>query len=172
MGLVMSSSPNDELKNCTLENTKSFAFDNIRVQAKILDVYDGDTVTAAFETLGAGIYSHKVRMLGIDTPEIRTKNLQEKKAALKAKEYLNNLLLNNIVLLHIKSTDKYGRILATIFVDKLNINEHMVLAGHARVYDGGKRESWFHDGDGVDAGVGSGVDADAGSDNDTTAPVV
>lgn len=144
MGLVMSSSK-IELKDCTMENTTPFVFNNMRVRAKILDVYDGDTVTAAFETLGAGIYTHKIRMLGIDTPEIRTKSVQEKKAGVKAKEYLQDLILDKIVMLHIKSSDKYGRILATIFVDKLDVNEHMVTAGHARVYDGGKREAWVYD---------------------------
>lgn len=134
-----------ELNDCTCENTKPFELNNMRVNAKILDVYDGDTVTAAFETLGAGIYSHKIRMLGIDTPEIRTKNLREKGEGLKAKEYLKDLLLNKIVTLDIKSADKYGRVLATIFVDTLDINEHMVNAGYARKYDGGKREAWVYD---------------------------
>ena len=145
MGMSMSTT-NNTLEECTNANTKPFAFDGMQVCAKIIDVYDGDTVTAAFDTLGAGIYSHKIRMLGIDTPEIRTKNIKEKEMGLKAREYLKELLINKIVTLHIKSADKYGRILATIFTnDNTNVNEHMISMGHGRTYDGGKREGWFDD---------------------------
>ena len=128
--------------DCTLENTRPFELRDMRVRAKIIDVYDGDTVTAAFDTLGAGIYSHRIRLLGIDTPEIRTKNAEEKVAGFEARDYMREQVLGKVVLLHIKGTDKFGRVLATIFLNDVNINEQMVTGGHARVYTGGKREPW------------------------------
>ena len=114
--------------------------------AKVIDVYDGDTITVA-ATLGncpnAIVYKWKIRLMGIDSPEVRTKNLMEKEAGYESRNYLKYKIDQKMVQVDIKGYDKYGRILADILQDGENMNEDMVKKGHARAYDGGKKQAWF-----------------------------
>ena len=111
---------------------------------------DGDTFDCTVD-LGFNI-SHKirVRMWGINTPESRTRDLEEKARGLKSKERLNTLLTsgfideNNLVLAT-KEKGKYGRYLGIVYRkrkdddEKFNINECLVREGFAVEYYGGKR---------------------------------
>jgi micrococcal nuclease len=82
--------------------------------ATIKKVYDGDTIIVDID-LGFNIYLYKqiVRLHGIDTPEIRTKNLLEKEAGLKVRDYIRKLMpVDSKVVLHSRSVKgKFGRIL-------------------------------------------------------------
>lgn len=109
---------------------------------------DGDTVDVDID-LGFGVWldSQRVRLYGINTPESRTKNLEEKKLGLAAKDFCKNFCKEGEpAILKCKTYDskgKYGRILGEIwsageFADK-SLNEYLVDKGHAVRYYGGKR---------------------------------
>jgi len=103
--------------------------------AVVVDVYDGDTITLDID-LGFNMWmkNERIRLNGINSPEIRTKNIEEKKAGYKARDYFRSLILNkNILIKTIKDKKgKYGRYLGEIFLKGLNINDKMVQQGYAK----------------------------------------
>ena len=106
-------------------------------------VVDGDTIDVSID-LGFKVWLHKerVRLLGIDTPESRTRNLEEKALGLAAKEHLKKLLPKRFIIKTSKDgKGKYGRILGTPFVDNVDICQQMIKEGHATAYYGGKKTS-------------------------------
>jgi endonuclease YncB( thermonuclease family) len=130
-----------KLEDCTYDNTEKFTFAGKTVRAKCVKVYDGDTITVVFETMGV-FYRFSIRMNGYDSPEIRSKNPEEKKYGKWSRDYLSAFVLNKIITLECKDYDKYGRVLADVYVGDFNINEDMVTNGYSRIYDGGKRMPW------------------------------
>jgi len=120
-------------------------------QVKSIDhIVDGDTFDCTLD-LGFSI-SHKirVRMYGINTPESRTRDLEEKARGLKSKERLTQLLNvgsqgDTHLILQTKEKGKYGRYLGIILRKRkdddelLNINQRLIQEGHAVEYFGGKR---------------------------------
>lgn len=113
--------------------------------ARLIDVVDGDTIDVQID-LGFHVsFSSRVRLNGIDTPESRTLDLREKKMGLAAKEWLKHRLQSakKIVIKTEKpdSSEKYGRILGTVFVDgePLSLNDQLVKGGYAWAYDGGTK---------------------------------
>jgi micrococcal nuclease len=109
-------------------------------KAKILRWVDGDTVDVDID-LGFGIiYSNqRVRLYGIDAPESRTKDLEEKTLGKKAKAFAEKYAPEGkIVTLQtqLDSKGKYGRILGLIIIDEtINLNLLMVSEGIARKYE-------------------------------------
>jgi len=106
-------------------------------KAKLDRVIDGDTVDAMID-LGFDTWVHKrIRLLGIDAPETRTRDLDEKKAGLQTKERLINLLGDSdgefIVESH--GVGKYGRCLGTLWIGDQNINNLLLSEGLAEVYE-------------------------------------
>ena len=109
-------------------------------KAKLDRVVDGDTVDANIN-LGFDITIHKrIRLTGIDTPESRTRDLEEKKRGLAAKNRLIELLGNGEFILESREVGKFGRVLGTIHVGQTNINDRLVEEGHAIEYWGGKKK--------------------------------
>jgi len=117
--------------------------------AKIEQIIDGDTFDAYID-LGFDISLKKrVRLNGIDTPESRTTDLEEKKYGLEAKEWLKHKL-ENAQNIRIKtelpdSTEKYGRILGVLWVndDIVSVNEQLFQKGFSWKYDGGTKHKDF-----------------------------
>ena len=116
---------------------------------KILRVIDGDTVDAMVD-LGFAVHKKiRVRLYGINTPESRTRDLEEKERGLKAKDRLINILKENedSVVLKSHGIGKFGRCLGELIAYKLfensllpmSINQQLVDEGHAVEYFGGKR---------------------------------
>lgn len=121
---------------------KEWTFAGKTKSAKVVDVYDGDTVTIVM-WVGMQRYSFKFRLYGIDAPEIRTKNAKEKLAAVKSRDYLGALIMGKRVkVVFSDSNDKYGRLMGTIYVRGVDINQKMVSDGHAKKYLGGKKEAF------------------------------
>ena len=108
-------------------------------KVEVLRIVDGDTVDVRID-LGFDVW-HKcrVRLLGINAPESRTRNLEEKARGLAAKQWLIDRLEFHDVEMQSYGKGKYGRILGELYVDGVNINKEMVKVGHATEYDGGKR---------------------------------
>tara|TARA_X000000950_G_scaffold81107_2_gene101947 strand:+ start:15504 stop:15833 length:330 start_codon:yes stop_codon:yes gene_type:complete len=104
--------------------------------AKLTKIVDGDTIDVEID-LGFSIW-HKarVRMVGINAPETRTRDLEEKKLGLKAKARLKELLSKEIILkTQLDKKGKFGRVLGEIFVNKTNINKQLLKEGVVRKYD-------------------------------------
>ena len=118
-------------------------------RCKVVKIIDGDTVDVDID-LGFGVWLKKerIRMYGIDTPESRTRDLEEKKYGNAAKEFITGMLDDEggIVLKTRKDKEgKYGRILGelwrtTDFADK-SINDYMIEKHHAVAYHGQSKES-------------------------------
>ena len=110
-------------------------------QAELERVVDGDTVDVTLD-LGFDVKLHKqrVRLHGIDTPESRTRNLEEKKLGLAAKERLKELCVGPF---KVKSLGKgkYGRVLGIPYTeDGQDICQLLIDEGHAVEYYGGKKK--------------------------------
>lgn len=99
---------------------------------KVVRVYDGDTVKA----MGYDI-EIKVRLVGIDAPETsKGKHKPGQPFGRKAEKHLAGLVLNKMVDIKGYGSDRYGRILAEIYMEEKNINLEMVKTGFAEVYHG------------------------------------
>ena len=117
-------------------------------RCKVVKVIDGDTVDVDID-LGFGVWMHKerVRLFGIDTPESRTRDLEEKKYGLAAKKFLTNMLDDDggiILKTHKDKTGKFGIILGelwrtTNYADQ-SINNYMIDKHHAVMYLGQSKE--------------------------------
>jgi micrococcal nuclease len=110
---------------------------------QVIKVYDGDTITIAAKLPydNSPLYRFSVRLNGIDTPEIKGKTEDEITVAKEARDELSKLILHkNITLKDIK-TEKYGRVLAEVYLDDLHINNWMLEQRFAVVYDGGTKKS-------------------------------
>ena len=105
--------------------------------AELDRVVDGDTVDAMID-LGFDTWVHKrIRLQGIDAPETRTRDLDEKAQGFIAKGRLTDLLEASngefVVVSH--GVGKYGRCLGTIIIENENINELLIREGLAEVYE-------------------------------------
>ncbi len=109
----------------------------------VIKVYDGDTITIASKLpyKNSPLYRFSVRLNGIDCPEIKGKNNDEKQCAEIAKQEISNLILNKMVYLKNVKTEKYGRILADVYINDICLNTHMLEKRLAVIYDGGTKNS-------------------------------
>ena len=119
-----------------------FSFKGLERQARVVKVYDGDTITIIFR-YNKNYYKLSCRILGIDTPELRTKNLKEKKMGYKAKIFLEQLILDKILTVRFDKFGKYGRPLIEIFLPNgQSISNVMITNKYAKPYFGGKKTEW------------------------------
>ena len=127
---------------------------NFRV-VSIDRVVDGDTIDVTID-LGFDLYkSERVRVAGIDTPEKRTRDLEEKALGIDATNYLKKKLEDTIagdeeltIRTELKGgMGKYGRLLGWLYIgeDTLSINEVMITEGYAWEYDGGTKQKNFEE---------------------------
>ena len=127
---------------------------NFRV-TEINRVLDGDTIDVTID-LGFDLFKkERVRVAGVDTPEKRTRNLEEKALGIDAtnwlKKKLEDVLAGDDELivrteLH-GGVGKYGRLLGWLYIGDGNIslNEQMITEGYAWAYDGGTKQKNFED---------------------------
>ena len=116
---------------------------------QITRVVDGDTIDASID-LGFDIALEKrIRLAGVDTPESRTTDANEKKYGLQSKEWLKYKVENaKDILIKTElpdSTEKYGRIIGHLFVNdqETSLNDQMIVEGYAWPYDGGTKKKNF-----------------------------
>lgn len=119
-----------------------FSFEGQTKDAKVLSVYDGDTVTLAFP-LGDTMYKWSCRLSGVDTPELRTSNKKEKEFGYKVRDLLREKILGKVLKIKCGEFDKYGRLLGELFVDEESVNQWLISNGYAFAYDGGTKQKWF-----------------------------
>jgi endonuclease YncB( thermonuclease family) len=108
----------------------------------VIKVYDGDTITVASKIPipNCPLYRFSVRLNGIDCPEKRTKNVSEKETAMLAQKRVADLILHKRVVLQDVQLEKYGRLLARVYVDDICINDLLVKERLALAYDGGTKK--------------------------------
>ena len=127
---------------------------NFRV-TKINRVVDGDTIDVTID-LGFDLYKkERVRVAGVDTPEKRTRDKEEKALGIDATNWLKNKLEETIkgddeliIRTELKGgVGKYGRLLGWLYVgdDIVSLNEAMILEGYAWPYDGGTKQKNFEE---------------------------
>lgn len=142
------------------KSTPMWSLKGMELPAKVISVYDGDTFNAAVPLHGS-VYQIKVRLAGIDTPEIKSKTPE----AYRARNRLVGMLTDcevgcdderctnaklktlvggnrRLVTLRCQGEDKYGRCLADVVVDGASASEVLLREGLAKAYDGGKKEAW------------------------------
>lgn len=130
----------DDFSNISYEHTVPFIPPFI--YGKVIKVYDGDTITIAAKLPypQSPVYRIAVRLNGIDTPEIKGQTQKENDLAKKIRDTLQTKLMNKIVQLKNTSSEKYGRLLADVYLDGVCINTWMIEQGFAVRYDGGTKE--------------------------------
>jgi len=129
------------------EDTVEFTFP-IR-GGRVIKVYDADTITIASKLPynESPMYRLSVRLNGIDTPEMKGKDIsdEEKNAAKVARDFVYNLVFNKFVRLENVQSEKYGRILADVYIGDIHLNELLIKDRYAVKYDGGTKKkpvSW------------------------------
>ena len=127
---------------------------NFRV-TEINRVLDGDTIDVTID-LGFDLYKkERVRVAGVDTPEKRTRDLEEKELGIDATNWLKEKLDSTIAgddeltvrtELH-GGVGKYGRLLGWLYIGdgSLSLNEQMITEGYAWAYDGGTKQKDFEE---------------------------
>lgn len=103
-------------------------------QAKVLSVYDGDTITIKID-LGFKITQEmKIRLENVDAPELRG---DQRELGLLARDYLRNLINKKDIIINTVKDEKgkYGRYLGTIMLGDLNVNQHLINKGLANRYN-------------------------------------
>ena len=113
----------------------------MQFQAKVKRVVDGDTLDCDIDLGFHLTLTERVRLMGIDTPETRTRDPIEKANGLKSKSFVEDFvaLSDGNVILKVHGFGKFGRPLADLFVDGINLNHKLVDLGYAVPYFGGKR---------------------------------
>ena len=115
-----------------------------RFNAQLVRVVDGDTIDADIE-LGFSVFMRdRIRLMGIDTPESRTRNLQEKSWGLAAKHRLIELLAETNGEFTLVTEDmekgKFGRVLGTIEINGKDANQTLIEENFAIPYEGGNKD--------------------------------
>lgn len=139
-----------------------FTLNSIKTIARLVDVYDGDTVTCIFPIFGDNYFKFNLRLMGIDTEELKNDNLEGKRKALDARHKIltvccdtynlevdchrneiQNFLKSNEIYVWIEcfEFDKYGRVLANVYKKQgdISLSELLLNSKLAYKYDGGKK---------------------------------
>jgi endonuclease YncB( thermonuclease family) len=141
------------LNHQTAENTPWMSVEGQVCQCKVVDVYDGDTVTLIFPMYGK-LVKHRCRLAGINCAEMRTRNPVEKEVALKTKDFVEARTLNKIIYMKCGDWGNFGRLLGTLYLTKddldrgKSLNQAIIDRGLAYEYDGKsykkkKFEEWW-----------------------------
>ncbi len=155
MGLCVSS-PEEQVRRARLQGLEALTYANTDeitynfTDAKVLKVYDGDSLTIGAYYDG-GFRKFNVRIFGIDCDEIKGGNAITRENAQRAKKYVERLVLGKIIKIEVlnnkildgkKLREKFGRLLAKITTPEgHDLGDELFIAGLARRYYGGKKET-------------------------------
>ena len=146
---------NDNIKNFISDGTDIEWKDTVEFTfpikgGRVIKVYDADTITIATKLPfdNSPLYRLSVRLNGIDAPEIKGNGVsdEEKEAAKIARDFVFNLVNNKFVELKNIKNEKYGRVLADVYIKDVQLNELLLKERYAVKYDGGtkiKPKSWL-----------------------------
>ena len=118
------------------------------VSALVTDAYDGDTLTVEAALWPDLTWEGSVRVVGVDSPEIRGLCELEHAWAILARDYVRDLLIDETVFLTDVENDRYGgRVLAQVHLESGdNLADLLIANGLGRTYDGGARQGWCGEG--------------------------
>lgn len=118
--------------------------DGARHRIQVLRVVDGDTFVGRVQIWPEIELTTRVRLRGIDAPELEASCVQERQQAEAAREALRKLLDDSAITIFNIGPDKYaGRVVADVASARVtNISAALLEGGFARRYEGGRRESW------------------------------
>jgi endonuclease YncB( thermonuclease family) len=111
------------------------------IWGKIVDIYDGDTFTICYIRDGK-LVRRRCRCEGYDSPELRTKDVREKEAALRAKDFLQSHLPSGVSRFQINGLDKFGRLLVSYTKNGKSLADVMIENGHGYAYAGGTKQKF------------------------------
>jgi len=103
-------------------------------KARVTRVIDGDTFEAAIEMWPEITILTKVRVFGVDTPELKSKDVEESKRAFIARRFTADQVLSMSVELVVHGKDSFGRVLCNVKYDGKDLSEELIKNGHAVEY--------------------------------------
>tara|TARA_B100001094_G_C18111973_1_gene761722 strand:- start:6 stop:380 length:375 start_codon:yes stop_codon:yes gene_type:complete len=111
---------------------------------EVINVYDGDTFRVNIDEFPPIIGENiAIRILGIDTPEIKGNCQRERQLAIKARDFTRKYLNSgSVISLTDLKRDKYFRILANVYIDGKNLGDALLMQNLAVVYLGKKKFNW------------------------------
>ena len=114
------------------------------IVSKVISVYDGDTFRVDIDSLPPIVGKNiRIRLNGVDTPEIQGKCQYEKDLALKARDFVRNKLANaKEIKLTKLQRGKYFRVVADVMIDGVSLEQELLDNELAYKYTGGKKSSW------------------------------
>lgn len=129
-------------EDASWETTEEY-FPDIQV-GRVIKVYDIDSPTIAARIgTDAKLYRVPLRLIGIDSPEIRSSDPKEKALALAGREAMQQKVLGKVVRIDtVQKKDKFGRLLCKLWLDDECINDWALAKGFAQAYGGGKKAAW------------------------------
>ena len=135
---------NNSALNPVKSPTKSIQFVPPITEGEVIHVYDGDTITIVSKLPydASPLYRFAVRLAGIDTAEIKGKTDRERELAQEAKRALQKLILNKVIALKNLKNEKYGRVLADVYLGDLHVNQWLLDNKYAVQYSGGTKTNW------------------------------
>lgn len=114
---------------------------------KIQKIVDGDTLDVEIDLGFSIIIEKRIRLAGLDAPELHTTDANEKALGLKAKEWLKRHLEGpgEVLIRTELSAEKYGRILGRLYINDTCLNDQMISEGLCWSYDGGQKNKNLED---------------------------
>lgn len=123
------------LSTINIDSINNFPFSNVKY-ARVYDAYDADTLSIVFVLYGA-LIKMKLRVLGVDSPEIKSHNQKLKKRAYEGREYAKKLLVDKIHPIRLIKWDKYGgRVIGELIYNETNYSDMLINNNYAVKYNG------------------------------------
>lgn len=126
-----------------IDDAPFFSLNGYSTPAKVVKVYDGDTIHVIFKYFDKYL-KWRCRIAHIDTPELKTKNEEEKTKGHMVKDKVSELLLGKIVHIDCFDFDKYGRLLIEVKLpdSTKKLHEWLLENNYAHSYEGGTKQAW------------------------------
>ena len=118
-----------------------FSVAGLKTKGKIVHIYDADTVHCVFPFMGK-LFKWHLRIAHVDTPELRTKDLNEKQKGYLARDKLIEFIGDKVVDVECLEFDKYGRVLAELSYNGVRVDDWLIKNGYAHKYEGKTKEKW------------------------------
>ncbi len=138
----------EAFRNINHKLVKKDILQDVNIAVYCYKVYDADTISILYNvkdiipTMDNYYLKTNIRLLGIDSPEMKSKVKNEKSLAEKAKYYLASQVLDKMITIKTYKSDKYGRLLSEVYFNDINMNESLIKGGYVRTYDGKKKNTW------------------------------
>ncbi len=112
------------------------------INARVVSVYDGDTLTVDAEPWPGLTARTAVRVAGVDTPEIRGKCQAEKDQAIRARDFVRATVGASVRLTDVRPGKYAGRVIADVWVRGRKLSDILIAENLGRPYHGGRRQGW------------------------------